>query len=87
MFDTVGELLVLQQHEVHIEQGAEFRVGVVGPQFTQAVLHATDLIDHRLASRAQTLDLGLDLFDLDKIVRHVHAARRHDDSPPDGNAP
>ena len=84
---AAGELLVLQQHEVHIEQGGEFGVGVRRPQLVQALLHLHDLRRHLVARMAQALDLAVDLLGLDEVVGHIDPARRHDHRPPDGNAP
>ena len=87
VLDAAGELLVLQQHEVHVQQRGQFGVRVGRAQVGQALLHAADLLDHHLARGAQAFDLGLDLVGLDEVVRNVEPAGRHDDGPPDGNAP
>ena len=52
-----GERLVVQQHQVHVEQRRQFVRRVV----RQLALQRAQLADDRVAGGAQALDLGLDL--------------------------
>ena len=78
---------VLQQHQVHIQQGIQLMGCLFGPHVRDAGLQAADLFNHRVAPLAHALYFGLDLIGIDEIVRHVHAAGGHQHRPPDGNAP
>jgi hypothetical protein len=83
---AADQLLVLQQHQVHVQQRGEFVRRVLG----QILLHARDFFHHRVARHPNARDLVFSLGGLDEIVRHVGAAGRHQhgtayrDSPRDG---
>ncbi|MNT02733.1 hypothetical protein D3C72_1372400 [compost metagenome] len=82
VLDAAREGLVLQQHQVHVEQRGEFvrRVG------RHVGLQALQLLDHRIAPVAHPLNFALDLLRLHKIVRHIHAAGGHQHRAADGDA-
>jgi hypothetical protein len=86
VLDAGDQLLVLQQHQVHVQQRREFVRRFLGAHLRDGVLQAVELVDHRVAALADALDLGGDLPGLDEVVRHVHAAGGHQHGPPDGDA-
>ncbi|EKD98424.1 MAG: hypothetical protein ACD_23C00442G0001, partial [uncultured bacterium] len=77
VLDPAGEHLVLQQHQVHIQQRGQFgrRVG------RHLGLQALQFIGHRVAPLAHPLDFSSHLLGLDEIVRHIHAAGGHQHGP------
>jgi len=81
-FDAVFEHLVLQQHQVHVEQGRQLGRGVFG----QVVVQPTNLVGNSLAGQRQALDFVLDLFGLDEVMRHIDPAGRDQHRASDGDA-
>ena len=73
--------LVLQQHEVHFQQGCKLARRIGG----QIAHQALQLIDHRIARMARTGDFCLHLRCFDKVVWYFNAAGSHDHSAPDRN--
>ena len=76
------QLFVLQQHQMHVQQGRQLVRRVLGHVFLQAL----QLIDHRIAGHAQTLDLGIDLIGFHKIVPQIDATGGQQNGTPDGDA-
>ena len=68
--DTADQLLVLQQHEVHVQQRRQFSRRVT----RQLSLQASDLVSDRIARGAYALNFRLNLAGIDKVMRHVGSA-------------
>jgi hypothetical protein len=77
----LGQCLVLQQHQMHIEQRIQLAGRILGHFF----LKPAQLVNHRIACRAGTLDLRLHLIGPDEVMHHLHATGGHNDRAPDGN--
>ena len=86
VFHPLLQLLVLQQHQVHIQQGGEFRVRPHGRGFLQALLHMDDFGGHGVARMTQASQFDGHLLFGDEVVRHIQPAGRHQHCPPDGDA-
>jgi hypothetical protein len=82
VFGGPGEGVVVQQHQVHVEQRGEFgrRLG------RQVSLQRLQLRRDGVARVAQAVDFGFDAFVVDEVVGHVDAARRHQHGAPDRHA-
>ena len=77
-----GQRVVLQQHQVHVEQRRQLGRRVV----RQVALQRRELGGDRVAGDAQALDLGLDLGFADVVVGDVDAARRDEHRAADRDA-
>jgi hypothetical protein len=75
--------LVVEQHQVHVEQGRQLRRGVAW----QFVLQGDELARDLFAGTPQPRHLGPSLFRRDEVVRHVDPARRDQHRAPNGHAP
>ena len=73
MLDAVRQQLVLQQHQMHVEQRGQFMRCVFG----HVLLQALQFFGHRIARHAQTRNLAGNLLGGDEVVRHIESARRH----------
>ena len=78
---TTGQRLVLQQHQVHIEQGRQLVRRILG----HFLLQALQLVDHGIAPGTHPVDLALHLVGRNEVMRHVQPAGRHDHRAPDGH--
>ena len=85
IFDTLHQHLVFEQHQVHIEQGAQFLRGIFGRQLLHAGLQPHDFLNHRVATLAHPVNFGGNLVWFDEIVRHItpagpdqHSTAHHD---------
>ena len=85
-FDAADQLFVLQQHQMHIQQGVEFMGRLFGAHEGNTFLQPVQLFDHSVATGTRALDFGAHLMRLDKVVRHVHPARRHHHRAANGHA-
>ncbi len=74
--------VVLQQHQVDVQQRDEFVVRVLG----NVALERGELLDDQVARGAQALDLGLDHPGFDVIVGDVDPARRDEHRTTDRDA-
>ena len=74
-----GERVVVQQHQMHVEQCREFG----GRLRRQIALQRAELVGDRVARDAQPRNFGFDAVFVDEVVRHVDAARRDEHSTPD----
>ena len=79
---AIGQHLVLQQHQMHFQDGGQFGRRILG----QGVMQLLQLIFHGIARCAQALQLGAHFFGRNEIVRHIHTARSHQHSTPNGDA-
>jgi hypothetical protein len=86
VLDAADQLLVLQQHQVHVQQRRQLVRRLLGTHLRDRLLQPMKFVRHCVAADADALDLGLDTPRLDEVVRDVHAARSHQHRPPDGNA-
>ena len=86
VLDAADQFLVLQQHQVHVQQGGELVRRLLRAHLGDGVLQPVDLLHHGVAAGAHPVDLGGDLARLDEVMRHVDAAGRHEDGAPDGDA-
>ena len=77
LFDALPQHLVVEQHQVHIEQGAQLLRCVFGTHELDAGLQAADFFNHRIAAPAQAVNLDRDLLRFNEVVRNVVAARTH----------
>jgi hypothetical protein len=79
---TAREGLVVQQHEVHVQQSGQF----VRRVFGEFVLQRRQLQGDGIARAQQTVHLALDLVRRDEVVRHVDAAGCDQHGTADGHA-
>jgi hypothetical protein len=86
VLDALDHLLVLQQHQVHVQQGLELLRCVLRAELGHRLLQAVQLVDHRIASAPDAVDLAVHLGRLDEIVGDVHTAAGHQHGTPNGNA-
>ena len=86
MLHTGGEGLVLEQHEVHIQQGGQLLGGIVGPHLGQALLQPLQFIHHRVASHADAVNFFGHPRRIDEVMGHIDAAGCNQHGAPDGNA-
>ena len=77
LFDAVAQGFVFQQHQVHIQQRAQFLRRVFGSELLDAGLQAGDFLDHRIAALAHPVNFAGNLLGRDEIVGHVPAAGTH----------
>ena len=74
--------LVLQQHQVHFQQGGQLARRILGQVADQAL----QLVDHGRAGLAGAVQLRLDLVRVDEVVPHLNPAGGHHHRPPNRNA-
>ena len=82
VLDAAGQHFILQQHQMHVQQGGQF-MRCIRRHFA---LQALQFVHHGIAAMAHAVDLALDLVRLDEVVGHFHAARAHQHSTSDRNA-
>ena len=70
VLDTTDQLLVLQQHQVHIKQGRDF----MGHIFRQIIAYPNDFLYHRIAGNPDTRDLFSCMGGINKVVRYIAPA-------------
>ena len=69
-FNPADELVVLQQHQVHVQQRRYFMRCVFG----QVVLQAGDFVNHRIARHPDARNFQIGFVCLDKVMRDVSTA-------------
>ena len=74
MLDTTDQLLIFQQHQMHVEQGRQFLRGLFGTHVRNAGLQSMQLIHDRIPTHPNPVNFSRDLVCGDEIVRHVHPA-------------
>ena len=77
-----SERLIVQEHQVHVEQCRKLVGRVVG----QLVLQGLEFLHDGIPSTQQAGDLGLNLIGCHEIVGHVDTAGRHQHRAADGHA-
>ncbi len=87
VLDPANQFVVLQQHEVHIQQCSQFMRRFFGTHVRNARLQAMNFVHHRIAPTAHAINLGINLGGINEIVSHVHPARRHQHRASDGDTP
>ena len=86
VLDAADQLLVLQQHQVHIQQRRSARAAPPWGPSARWCVAGDGSRRPRRCGPPHPLDLGLDLLRLDEVVRDVHPAGRHQHGTPDGDA-
>jgi len=79
---TRRQLLIQQQHEVHIQQGTQLVRRILGHVFLQAL----EFFHHLVTGTAQATDFSLDLPGFDEVMRHIHPAGGDQHGAPDRDA-
>ena len=80
MLDAFGQVIILQQHQVHIQQGGQLMRSIFGHVSQQTL----QFIHHGISASAHTVDFCFYLACVNEIVGHVHAAHQH--CTPNGDA-
>ena len=84
--DTADQLVVVQQHQMHVQQGGQLLRRLLGAHMGDAGLQAMDLINHRIAPTPHPINLCLNLRRRNEIVRDIDSTRCHQHRSSDGNA-
>ena len=83
MGHALGQQLILQQHQMHIEQGGQLG----GRIFGQGQLQSLYLLEHHLFGALQAINFAINLVWFDEVMGHINTAGGDQHGAANGNAP
>ena len=73
-FDASDEFIIIEQQQMHIQQGRELLGRLLGSHLGNGELQPLDFLNHGIAADANPINLGVDLRGCHKVVRDIHPA-------------